>query len=246
MSIVRLICYFLDMDILYTINHSNIYSVSSQEDSEIPKDARYFDVKRVNRIVVSLVYCLSLASDETTCVRLRSFPRSDADSDDSYLDRKTAPLEATGQDGVNEDGESSCGARARKAIMMDNLRLVPHVRSANGGRKTREVKEQKGRKTAAKKSTGRRRKHIAGWDTSRVFRSIPPFRLALRSVSVDTPRTPVFPPLWVRTLLSARPAEARPNPSTSSVHSCISSGGRGREMDTGERGERRPGGRREG
>lgn len=28
---------------------------------------------------------------------------------------------------------------------------------------------------------------------------------------------PHFPPLWVRTLLSARPAEARPNPSTSSV-----------------------------
>lgn len=29
---------------------------------------------------------------------------------------------------------------------------------------------------------------------------------------------PLFPPLWVRTLLSARPAEARPNPSTSSAH----------------------------
>lgn len=40
---------------------------------------------------------------------------------------------------------------------------------------------------------------------------------AFHFIPVGTPRTPVFPPLWVRTLLSARPAEARPNPSTSSV-----------------------------
>lgn len=31
---------------------------------------------------------------------------------------------------------------------------------------------------------------------------------------------PLFPPLWVRTLLSARPAEARPNPSAFSVQPC--------------------------
>lgn len=31
--------------------------------------------------------------------------------------------------GANERGESPYGARARKAIMMDNPRLVPHVRS---------------------------------------------------------------------------------------------------------------------
>jgi len=75
--------------------------------------------------------------------------------------------------------------------MMDNPRLVPHVRSRNGGGKTREgdcrMKEQKGRKTAARRVFGTAR-GIAGrgggWDAqcARVFRSIPPFRLALRSV----------------------------------------------------------------
>ena len=87
--------------------------------------------------------------------------------------------------GANERGESPYGARARKAIMMDNPRLVPHVRSRNGG-KTREgggMKEQKGRKTAARRVFGTAR-GIAGGGThsARVFRSIPPFRLVLRSV----------------------------------------------------------------
>lgn len=117
--------------------------------------------------------------------------------------------------------------------MMDNPRLVPHVRSGHGayGRDG----ETRGRKSGKEERQPREEcgttRGTAGWDTPRVFRSIPPFRLALRSVPVGTPRTPVFPPLWVRTLLSARPAEARPNPSTSSVHPCISSGGRGREKE---------------
>lgn len=51
-----------------------------------------------------------------------------------------------------------------------------------------------------KKKGGERRERGTTRETegvghaARVFRSIPPFRLALRSVPVDTPRTPYFLP----------------------------------------------------
>lgn len=53
---------------------------------------------------------------------------------------------------------------------------------------------------AEKKKGGERRERGTTRGTegvghaARVFRSIPPFRLALRSVPVDTPRTPYFLP----------------------------------------------------
>lgn len=136
--------------------------------------------------------------------------------------------------------------------MMDNPRLVPHVRSRTTRREQEEWRVNEGGERAERKKDDREKSVRDGERNSgvghsaRVFRSIPPFRLALRSVPVGTPRTPVFPPLWVRTLLSARPAEARPNPSTSSVHPCISSGGRGseRERERETRRKRRKGPRR--
>lgn len=139
--------------------------------------------------------------------------------------------------------------------MMDNPRLVPHVRSRdqaegggrNGGKTRGGGGERAERKKDSREKSVRDDERDSGvGHSARVFRSIPPFRLALRSVPVGTPRTPVFPPLWVRTLLSARPAEARPNPSTSSVHPCISSGGRGseRERERETRRKRRKGARR--
>lgn len=83
--------------------------------------------------------------------------------------------------GVNERGESPYGARARKAIMMDNPRLVPHVRSKDHAEREREraggvagkregggggggAKERKGRKTIARRVCGTAR-GTAGWDT---------------------------------------------------------------------------------
>lgn len=56
--------------------------------------------------------------------------------------------------GVNERGESPYGARARKAIMMDNPRLVPHVRSKDHAEREREREQEEWRENEKEEEEG--------------------------------------------------------------------------------------------
>lgn len=69
------------------------------------------------------------------------------------------------------------------------------MRKREGEEGSRGAKERKRRKAAEEKSArGNGERDSGVGHPARVFRSIPPFRLALRSVPVDTPRTPYFLP----------------------------------------------------
>lgn len=64
--------------------------------------------------------------------------------------------------GANERGESPYGARARKAIMMDNPRLVPHVRSrAHAGEREEWRENEEGERELGKEER-RPREECAG------------------------------------------------------------------------------------
>lgn len=90
---------------------------------------------------------------------------------------KTALLERRrDRRGANERGESPYGARARKAIMMDNPRLVPHVRSRTMRGQEEWRKNERGERAERKKGGREKRcgtaRGRAGWDTVRACSAV--------------------------------------------------------------------------